>query len=134
MSTRSPLTVLALFLALPAAGFDAEALREPKVVEILTVDPDGDLRETKVWIVVAGGSAFVRTDRSRWLANIRRGSEVTLRVGGLASPVQVRERDALEVRSRVETAFLAKYGFVQRIMSRFRLREPSVLELEEVER
>ena len=71
MVTRSPLTLLALFLALPAAGFDAEVLRE---------------------------------------------------------------RDASEVRSQVEAAFLAKYGFVQRVMSGFRLREPSLLELEEVER
>ena len=46
----------------------------------------------------------------------------------------LRERDAPGIRFRVEAAFLAKYGSVQRIMSGFRLREPSVLELEEVER
>ena len=34
----------------------------------------------------------------------------------------------------LEAAFLSKYGFVQRVMSPFRLREPSVLELEEVKR
>lgn len=35
----SPSSPLSLFLALPAAGLDAETLRERKLVEILTVDP-----------------------------------------------------------------------------------------------
>jgi len=35
------------------------------------------------------------------------------------------------VRARVEEAYKAKYGFVQRMMSFFRMREPSVLRLTE---
>ena len=48
MSPRSPLSLLVLFLAFPAAGLDAETLRERKLVEILTVDPSVlELREVE---------------------------------------------------------------------------------------
>lgn len=113
-----------------AAGVDWPTFAERDVILVLTEDADGDGRETKVWIVALDGRGYVRTNDSRWLANIRRGSPVALRGGeGPEVAVVAREIDAPDVAERVEEAFLAKYGFVQRVMSALRVSEPTVLEL-----
>ena len=63
----------------PFAGAD--------VVRIVTQDEDGGERDTPVWIVLVDGAPYVRTNDSRWLANIRRGSEITLRLDHSTRPV-----------------------------------------------
>jgi len=115
-----------------AAGLDWAPFAERDVVRVLTEDADGDPRETKVWIVVLDGRGYVRTNDSRWLANIRRGSPVALRadeVPAVAVAVAVREVADADVAARVEEAFLEKYGFLQRVMSTLRISQPTVLEL-----
>ncbi len=99
------------------------------MIEILTHDENGERRETSIWIVTFDGHGFVRTNDSRWLANIRRGSGVVLRLGEQEFAVAAREIDDAAIASRVEQGFKEKYGFVQRVMSAFRFREPTVLEL-----
>jgi hypothetical protein len=74
-------------------------------------------------------AAFVRTNDSRWLANIRRGSGVRLRLEGSERAVTCEEVSDPARRAAVEEAFKTKYGFVQRVMSVFRMREPTVLRL-----
>jgi hypothetical protein len=113
-----------------AAEFDWAPVRETSVVEILTTDADGALRETKIWIVVLGDAGYVRTNDSTWLANIRRGSPVRLRVGGETSDVRASEVADAATKADVEAAFKAKYGTFQRLMSALRMREPSVLRLD----
>jgi len=79
----SRLLVAALALVASGAGageFDWAPAREESVVEIVTTDEDGEPRETSVWIVVLDDAGYVRTNDSAWLANIRRGSPVRLRV------------------------------------------------------
>jgi hypothetical protein len=126
-----PLLALAIasVLPLPAWAFDWQPFAEADVVEIVTHDEDGALRETKVWIVVLDESGYVRTNDSRWLANIRRGSDVSLRVGELTQRIHASERAEPALREQVEGAFLEKYGTMQRIMSALRFSEPTVLEL-----
>jgi hypothetical protein len=102
---------------------------EESVVELVTQDEDGSARETSVWIVVLDDAGYVRTNASRWLANIQRGSPVTLRVRDLATHVQPEEVGDEATKARVEEAFKEKYGTMQRIMSAIRLREPTVLRL-----
>lgn len=112
-----------------AADFDWALLRAESVIEILTADEDGALRETPVWVVVLENAAYVRTNDSAWLANIRRGSAVRVRVRDAETPMErVAVRDA-ELKARVEEAFKAKYGMPQRLMSLLRMREPTVLKL-----
>jgi hypothetical protein len=112
----------------PASGVDFWApARDESVVEILTTDSDGDLRETPVWIVVLDDAGYVRTNDSTWLANIRRGSPVRLRVGTEENAVRVSEVSDAGLRARVEDAFKQKYGWMQRVMSALRTREPTVL-------
>jgi hypothetical protein len=128
----------ALIVVLSLAVFASVALAEPfnwapasteSVVEVLTSDTDGELRETPVWIVVIDDVAYVRTNDSKWLANIRRGSAVRVRVRGLESGVLALEVADAALKARVEKAFKKKYGSMQRMMSLFRMSEPVVLRL-----
>jgi hypothetical protein len=126
------LAVALALAALPAgAGSDWAPFAEAGVVRIVTEDADGDERDTPVWIVVVDGTAYVRTNDSRWLANIRRGSPVALRLDATTRAVWAEEVDDPAVTAAVEAAFKAKYGLMQRVMSFFRTREPTVLRLRE---
>ena len=117
-----------------AAEIDWAPFAEESVVEILTVDPDGEPRETRLWVVVVGGAAYVRSNDSRWLANIRRDPEVRMRVREREYPLRAEETANRETTERVEETFKAKYGWMQRMLSALRLREPTVLRLEPRER
>ena len=127
------LAILAVALAagLAAAETDWAPFAEADVVRIVTQDENGAERDTPVWIVVVEGAPYVRTNDSRWLANIRRGSSVSLRLDSTTRPVSAQEVGDPAVTARVEEAFKTKYGFMQRVMSVFRLRQPSVLRLRE---
>ena len=72
-------------------------------------------------------TGYIRTNDSRWLANIRRGSDVSLRLHDAEFPVTATETDDAELYDRVEVAFKEKYGFVQSVMSAFRTSRPTVL-------
>jgi len=128
---RSVLALLA-FVSLTAPSH-AESTWSPfaeaDVVRIVTMDEDGAQRDTPVWFVVVDGAAFVRTNDSRWLANIRRGSSVSLRLDETERAVTSEEVSDAAVTGAVEEAFKVKYGFMQRVMSVFRMREPTVLRL-----
>ena len=115
---------------LASADAAVPALTEPRVVEILTADEDGEARKTPVWIVAVEGLAYVRTNDSVWLANIRRGSPVKVRHEQQTWPVSAAVVSEAAVTAEVEEAFVTKYGFFQRVMSTFRTTEPSVLRLE----
>ena len=120
-------------LSAESLAFDWTPAHEDSVVEILTSDMDGSLRETPVWIVVIDGAAYVRTNDSKWLANIRRGSPVRLRIRDVESAMRVKEMQDAGLCGRVEAEFKTKYGFTQRLMSLFRTTEPTVLQLTALE-
>ena len=131
LGIAAALTLAAAAAAFAAAGSDWAPFGEANVVRIVTQDEDGDERDTPVWIVVVDGAAYVRTNASHWLANIRRGSSVALRLDSTTRPVSAEEVADPAVVASVEAAYKAKYGFVQRVMSFFRVREPTVLRLRE---
>ena len=128
---KGALALVAVWVSLAATAepFDWRAASEESVIEILTSDADGAPRETPVWIVVIDGAAYVRTNDSRWLANIRRGSPVRLRVRQVESSMAAKEVQDGALSARVEEAFKTKYGFTQRVMSLFRTSEPTVIAL-----
>ncbi len=119
-----------LLLASAASAFDWAAYAAPDVVNVVTQDAGGAERDTPVWIVVVQDAGYLRTNDSRWLANIRSGSAVAVRSGEQTQSVTATEVSDPVVKASVEEAFKAKYGLTQRIMSAFRMREPSVLLLE----
>ena len=121
---------LVLWLAAPAHADRWDPFRDNSVVQIITTDEGGDLRETNVWIVVIGDAAFVRTNNSHWLDNIRHGCQVKLRSDDVEVPVRATEAVDEEIKDGVEEAFLEKYGLLQRIMSTLRFTEPTVLRLD----
>jgi hypothetical protein len=133
LGTGACVALLALAVAAAAAraGTDGAPFAEADVVRIVTRDADGDERDTSVWIVLVDGNLYVRTNASRWLANIRRGSSVALRLDETTRPVSAEEVSDPAAIARVEAAFREKYGTMQRVMSFFRLREPTVLRLRE---
>jgi hypothetical protein len=115
-----------------AAELDWQRFQNADVIKILTQDDDGEARETSIWIVTFDGHGYVRTNDSRWLANIRRGSSVALRLDEQEFAVAAREPNDAAITARVEAGFKQKYGFMQRVMSTFRMREPTLLELSAV--
>jgi len=121
--------VLAAAAPVVAADVDWEALAAPGVVEVITVDPDGDVRETKVWIVAHRGSGWLRTNDSRWLANLRRDPNLKLRSGERTALLRAQEVDDDELREQVDAAMRAKYGWSDRVISAFRWRTPNLLQL-----
>jgi hypothetical protein len=126
---RAGLCVALLWAAPALAQSEWSPFVEADVVHVVTQDEDGSERDTKVWFVVVEDAGYVRTNDSRWLANIRRGSRVVLRLDETDRQVTSEEAADPAVTAAVEEAFKAKYGFVQRVMSAFRMTEPTVLRL-----
>ena len=124
-----PLLGVALLLAGRADGFDWEPFEKSDVILVMTHDDDGDLRETKVWVVVVDGSGYVRTNASTWLENIQRDPQIELRAWGQNYLMRAEEVTDEALKEKIEEAFKEKYGFLQRTMSLFRFREPTVLRL-----
>lgn len=112
-----------------ADGFDWAPFEQEDVIHVLTHDEDGELRDTKVWVVVLDGSGYVRTNASHWLENIQRNPEVQVRVRGYDYLMRAEEVRASALRESVEGAYKKKYGLLQKTMSLFRIREPTVLRL-----
>jgi hypothetical protein len=128
--------VLALgLLAAPAlaAAPDWKALGAEDTVVVVTADEDGAPRDTTVWIVELDGADYVRTGGTRWGDNLVRKPELTLKTeAGAEYPLRVAfvgEEDRV-LRSKIEDAFRAKYGFSDWMISFFRGETPKMMRLE----
>ena len=78
-------------------AFDASTLQRlaaDEEVWIETTRPDGTVRRTVIWVIVAGDDVFVRSvrgDRGHWYqAALDRPAEVALVIGGDRVPVAAR--------------------------------------------
>ena len=126
----APLVALALTpLAASAEYPDWSGLAEVEVIEILTEDDDGDLRETKIWFVLLDGEPYLRTSRSNWLDNLRRDPDCRLRIEGREYVARAEEVTGDAIVARVDAASLAKYGWQERFIHVFRMRTPDILKL-----
>ncbi len=104
---------------------DWKALAGESVPTLVTVDPDGEERATKLWVAVVDGRGYVRTGESRWNANLNTNPDAVLRIGGSAYPVRaVGVSDEL-LRKAINRAFREKYGFQDRMVSWFSDRSAS---------
>jgi hypothetical protein len=104
---------------------DWRAVADAGTPEIVTIDADGDVRETKLWIVVLDGRGFIRTGDTRWFKNIQRDPNLVLRIGGAAYPLRATLERNEQVRQRAHEAFRAKYGFSDRFIGWFSSRDAS---------
>jgi hypothetical protein len=119
MPTSIVLIASALALAACASGtpppqaggpLDWSRVAEVGTPEIVTLDPDGDERLTKLWLVVVDGQGFIRTSGTRWLRNLERDPDLVLRIEGLAYPLRAEPVGDRALHARVNQAFRDKYG------------------------
>jgi len=125
------LALAPLLVAAPARADtpDWESLADVKVIEVVTRDADGDLRETKVWVVLVDGVPYLRTNGSRWLENLRRDPNLVLRIEGREYEARVEEIPGDEIVETVDRASLEKYGWQERMIHPFRMSKPDILKL-----
>ena len=112
----------AVWLLSPASRADApdwNALADESVIEVLTHDADGDLRETKVWVGVVDGVGYVRTSDTRWRENITRDADVVVRIEEREYPLRAELVTDAALRARVNEVFRAKYGLTDRMLGWF---------------
>jgi hypothetical protein len=118
---RTLLILAALSLACatyaPAEGpVDWEAADAEWDVILVTVDPDGDVRETRVWLVIVDGAGALWTGQTRWAANLKRDANAVLQASGIAYPVRAEFVSDPTERDAVEAAFRQKYGWQDRVV------------------
>ena len=108
---------------------DWNALADVDVIEVITVDSDADVRETKVWFVLLGGEPYLRTRGSRWLDNLRRNPELIVRVEDREYEARAEEIQGETLVEKIDIAFQRKYGLQEKLIHMFRIRRPDILKL-----
>ena len=125
--------VLSLLLVATAPAFadypDWDSVADVKVIDVVTIDEDGDRRVTKVWFVLVDGVPYLRTNRSRWLDNLRRDPNLGLRIESREYEVMAEEISGDEIVEVVDRASATKYGWQERIIHPFRMAKPEILKL-----
>ena len=107
--------------AVPAASRpDWSALAGVETIELVTRDENGDVRETKVWLVVVDGAGTIRTGNTHWYANLMRDPALKVRMGGLEYAMRVEKVTDEEARKRINAVYRAKYGVQDRTVQLFR--------------
>jgi hypothetical protein len=95
-----------------ATTIDWAAVADEGTPTIVTQDPDGDERVTKLWVVVVDGEGLIRTGDSRWFRNIERDPDVVFWIGGYAYPLRAELVTDDSVKKRAGDAFREKYGWM----------------------
>ncbi len=115
----------------PAAdtAVDWAAVAEERVPVIVTRDPDGGERVTKLWVVVVDGQGLIRTGNTRWFRNIQREPEVVFQVGGYAYPLRADLVTDESLEERTHAAFREKYGWQDRAIRPFGEPDGNVIRL-----
>jgi hypothetical protein len=108
---------------------DWGAVSSERVPVIVTQDPDGSERVTKLWLVVVDGQGLIRTGGTRWFRNIQRDPNMMLRIGGYAYLLRVELVADESLRERAHAAFREKYGWQDRLVHPFGKLDPNVMRL-----
>lgn len=118
-------------VALPAGAEypNWDSVADVKVIEVVTVDEDGDRRVAKVWFVLVDGVPYLRTNRSRWLDNLRRDPNLGLRIESHEYEAMAEEIPGDEIVEIVDRASAEKYGWRESVIHPFRIMKPDILKL-----
>jgi hypothetical protein len=111
------------------APIDWASVGAERVPVIVTMDPDGDERVTKLWLVVVDGEGIISTGNSRWFRNIERDPNVEFRIGGHAYPLRAELITDESLRQRAKEAFREKYGWEDSVVRFFERGEPNIMRL-----
>ena len=109
------LFAIALFglVAVAVATYVAGELTE--VARLRTVDAEGIVHETKLWVVEHDGATWVRVARPerQWFQRLKQHPEIELvRDGGPPRRMRASPDPSAETKAALDAAFRAKYGLV----------------------
>ena len=115
----------------PAAmqPLDWVAVADVGTPQIVTTDPDGALRETKLWFVVVEGDGYIRTGDSRWFRNLQRDPTLVMRIEGRAYPLRAELVVDDALRARLNQTFREKYGVSDFLVHPFGAPDANLLRL-----
>jgi hypothetical protein len=125
---RRMLIACAVFVAVSCAStvpprtekaLNWESVAGERVPTIVTQDPDGEERVTKLWLAVTDGEGLIRTGDSRWFQNIQRDPNLVLRIGGYAYPLRAEVVTDEPLEKRANAVFREKYGWQDWIIHPF---------------
>jgi hypothetical protein len=108
---------------------DWDSVADVKVIKVVTVDEDGDERVAKVWFVLLDGVPYLRTNRSRWLDNLRRDPNLGLRIESREYEAMAEEISGDAIVEVVDRASATKYGWQESVIHPFRMMRPDILKL-----
>ena len=83
---------------------------------VVTIDPDGDDRVTRIWLALVDGEAVIRTNESRWWANLQRSPRLGVRHAGEEHVFGVDFVEERSEREEIDRAFAEKYGWMEALM------------------
>jgi hypothetical protein len=134
LSSRMPflLVIACLLIAGPALAGAPEwaAVADEETVYVITTDEDGDVRETKIWLLVLDDVGYIRTSRgTRWGDNVERNPDIALRVADADYPLRATFVEEDAERARIVAGFEAKYGS-NPILNWIRGDDPRIMRLE----
>jgi hypothetical protein len=85
-------------------------------IQVVTVDPDGADRVTRIWMAVEAGEGVLRTNNSRWWANLTRDPKIRVRHRGADHLFSVKLVTEQSEKVRIDEVFLKKFGGWERMM------------------
>jgi len=103
---------------------------DTETIKVVTVDEDGEERETTIWIAVVDGKAYIRTGGTMWGDNVERNRAIVLRIEGTEIPVQVTFIEDHDLREEVAATFREKYGFSDSLIGFIRGSHPRIMQVE----
>ncbi|MDG2332955.1 MAG: DUF2255 family protein [Myxococcota bacterium] len=108
---------------------DWNRLTNVQVIDVLTFDQDGALRETPVWFVLLNGEAYLRTSNSRWLENLRRDPKFRLKIEDKIYQARAEEISDQSMVEKVDIASQRKYGWQEYLINLFRMSPPEIIRI-----
>lgn len=95
---------------------DWQAANDRWSLHIVTVDPDGDERVTRIWLAVVDDEGALRTNDTHWWRNLERDRQCRIRLLGVDHPVRAEFVTEHEEKARIDDAFVEKYGWMERLL------------------
>jgi len=108
---------------------DWNAVADLETVSVATVNPEGTLRYTTVWLVVVVGRGYIRTGNTTWGANVVRDPAIKLLIAGQEYALRADFVEADDERALVMAAFNEKYGWTDTVIGWFRGARPKIMRL-----
>ena len=99
---------------------DWSAIADDQMILVVTTDPEGHRRTTRLWLVVLNGSGYLRTSETPWSQDIEHNPSFLLLAHDVSYPVSAtRVPYGTDEHAQVMEAFAEKYGLLGRTVLSF---------------